>query len=77
MNSPLPRVSRTFFPMRVMICMLATTYSESVSCMPIFDRGEPTGPMQKGMTYMVRPKNGGGGGGGGNKGEMCSEAVLT
>ena len=27
----------------------------SVSSMPIFENGEPMGPMAKGTTYMVRP----------------------
>jgi len=41
--------------MRAMMRMLTTTYGESVSCTPICDIGEPTGPMLKGRTYMVRP----------------------
>ena len=36
--------------------MLTTTYGESVSCTPIRDIGEPTGPMQNGSTYIVRPR---------------------
>jgi hypothetical protein len=43
-------------PMRVMIPMLATTYGESVTCTPIFDSGPPIGPIEKGMTYIVRPR---------------------
>ena len=35
--------------------MLTTTYGESVISMPILEKGEPTGPMENGMTYMVRP----------------------
>ena len=27
-----------------------------MSCTPICDMGEPTGPMLKGSTYMVRPR---------------------
>lgn len=54
-KSPSPRASRTGVPIRVMMRMLATTYGESVSSMPIFDRGEPRGPMLNGVTYMVRP----------------------
>jgi hypothetical protein len=27
----------------------------SVSSMPIFEKGEPMGPMAKGITYIVRP----------------------
>lgn len=38
-----------------MIFMDSTTYGESVISIPILERGEPTGPMLKGMTYMVRP----------------------
>ena len=43
-------------PMRAMIRILTTTYGESVSCTPICDIGDPTGPMLKGSTYMVRPR---------------------
>ncbi len=50
-NSPsVPSTSRTFVPTRVMMCMLATTYGESVSSTPILAIGEPTGPMLYGMT---------------------------
>ena len=38
-----------------MMCMLHTTYGLSVISMPIFAIGEPSGPMENGMTYMVRP----------------------
>ena len=41
--------------MRVMIRMLTTTYGESVSCTPMWAMGEPSGPMLKGITYIVRP----------------------
>jgi len=41
--------------MRVMILMLMATKAESVSSTPILERGDPTGPMEKGMTYMVLP----------------------
>ena len=41
--------------MRVMIRMLTTTYGESLSCTPMWAIGEPTGPMLKGITYIVRP----------------------
>ena len=43
-------------PMRVMIRMLTTTYGESLSSTPYCASGEPSGPMQKGMTYIVRPR---------------------
>ena len=42
-------------PMRAMMRMFTTTYGESVSCTPICDIGEPTGPMLNGSTYIVRP----------------------
>src|SRR4051794_11949082 len=42
-------------PIRAIIRMLTTTYGESVSCTPICDIAEPTGPMLNGSTYMVRP----------------------
>ena len=42
--------------MRAMMRMLTTTYGESVSCTPICDIGEPTGPMLNGSTYIVRPR---------------------
>ena len=42
--------------MRAMMRMLTTTYGESVSWTPIWDIGDPTGPMLKGSTYIVRPR---------------------
>ena len=39
-----------------MMRMFTTAYAESVSCTPICDMGEPIGPMEKGSTYMVRPR---------------------
>lgn len=54
-NSPVPRAFRAAVPIRVMILMLATTYGESVSSIPILARGDPIGPMLKGMAYIVRP----------------------
>src|SRR5436189_3556226 len=51
-----PRTSRTFVPTRAMMCILATTYGESDISTPIFEIGEPSGPMQYGTTYMVRPR---------------------
>src|SRR5690606_25176626 len=44
-----------FLPIRVMIFIFVTTYGESVSCTPNCDIGEPIGPMQNGITYIVRP----------------------
>src|SRR5208337_3981217 len=56
MNSPfVPRASMTFVPTRVMMCMLHTTYGLSVISMPILLMGEPMGPMENGITYMVLP----------------------
>ena len=55
-NSPsVPRTSRTFVPTRVMISIFKQTYSESVISIPFLEIGEPTGPIQKGITYIVRP----------------------
>ncbi len=42
--------------MRVMIRMFTTTYGESVISTPIWAIGEPSGPMQNGTTYIVRPR---------------------
>ena len=44
-------------PTRVMMCMLQTTYGLSVISTPIFAIGEPIGPIENGMTYMVRPRH--------------------
>lgn len=50
------RHSKTSVPIRVMMRILATTYGLSVTSMPILDRRLPIGPMENGMTYMVRPE---------------------
>ena len=42
--------------MRVMIRIETTTYGESVTCTPILAVSEPSGPIEKGTTYMVRPR---------------------
>ena len=42
--------------MRVMIRMLVTTYAESVSCTPMCAMSDPSGPIENGTTYMVRPR---------------------
>src|SRR5512133_1063731 len=56
-NSPsLPSTSYTARPMRVMIFMLTATYGESDSSTPMCAIGEPSGPIEKGTTYMVRPR---------------------
>ncbi len=31
------------------------TYAESVSCTPMWAMGEPSGPIENGTTYIVRP----------------------
>ena len=41
--------------MRVMIRMFATTQAESVSSTPMWAIGEPSGPIENGTTYIVRP----------------------
>ena len=43
-------------PIRVMIRILATTYGESLISTPSCEIRDPSGPMQNGMTYMVRPR---------------------
>ena len=42
-------------PTRVMTSMETTTYGESVISMPTCEMGPPTGPIENGTTYMVRP----------------------
>ena len=42
--------------MRVMICMLTATYAESEISTPICAICEPMGPMENGITYIVRPR---------------------
>jgi hypothetical protein len=41
--------------MRVMMRMFTATYGLSDSSMPMCAIGEPSGPIEKGTTYMVRP----------------------
>lgn len=50
-----PSSSRTGCPMRVMVRMETATYAESVISTPMAERSEPSGPMQNGTTYIVRP----------------------
>ena len=38
-----------------MIRIDTATYAESVSCTPMCAIGEPSGPIEKGTTYIVRP----------------------
>ena len=56
-NSPSgPSTSSAAWPARVIVRMLTATYGESVTSTPMYDRGEPSGPMLNGTTYMVRPR---------------------
>lgn len=50
-----PSSSSTGRPIRVMVRMDTATYAESVISTPIAERSEPSGPMQNGTTYIVRP----------------------
>src|SRR5256885_7938607 len=50
-----PIFSSTAVPMRVMMRIDTTTYGESVSSTPNIGCSAVSGPMQNGMTYMVRP----------------------
>ena len=51
----MPISSRAAVPIRVMIFIDTTTYAESVISTPSWLMLEPSGPMQKGTTYIVRP----------------------
>ena len=51
-----PIASRMWLPMRAMTRIETTTYSESVSSTPNIGFSASTGPMQNGMTYIVRPR---------------------
>nr|BFF27963.1 hypothetical protein GCM10025732_59280 [Glycomyces mayteni] len=51
-----PIFARTSVPMRVMMCIDAATYAESVSSTPNIGASASREPMQKGTTYMVRPR---------------------
>src|SRR3954469_12101436 len=51
-----PSASRTLLPMRAITRMETTTYSESVISTPNIGLSASIGPMQNGMTYMVRPR---------------------
>src|SRR3954467_2152004 len=50
-----PSTSYTALPMRVMIFMLTATYGLSDSSTPMCAMGEPSGPIENGTTYIVRP----------------------
>src|SRR6516225_10596631 len=51
-----PSTSYTARPMRVMMRMFTTTYGLSESSTPIWAMGEPSGPIENGTTYIVRPR---------------------
>jgi hypothetical protein len=51
-----PIAASTSVPMRVMMRIEATTYGLSVSSTPNIACGASSGPMQNGMTYIVRPR---------------------
>ena len=51
-----PSTSRASWPMRVMIRMETATYAESVSWTPMCAIREPSGPIENGTTYIVRPR---------------------
>lgn len=42
-------------PIRVITRIEAATYAESVNCRPSLANGDPIGPIEKGITYIVRP----------------------
>jgi hypothetical protein len=48
--------SRTSAPIRVMMRIEHTTYGESVISTPNMGCSAESGPMQNGMTYIVRPR---------------------
>src|SRR3954454_24091419 len=51
-----PIASSAALPIRVMIFMEITTYGESVISTPSAEIFDPSGPMQKVTTYIVRPR---------------------
>src|SRR5437763_13336382 len=51
-----PSTSSASWPIRVMIRIDAATYGESVSCTPMYEIGDPSGPIENGTTYIVRPR---------------------
>ncbi len=51
-----PSTSYTSRPMRVMIRMFTATYGLSDSSTPTCAIGEPSGPIENGTTYSVRPR---------------------
>ncbi len=55
-SRPRRAASRAGWPMRVMMRIETATYGESVISTPSAEIGEPSGPMQNGTTYIVRPR---------------------
>jgi len=55
-NPSSPILSRAAVPIRVITRIETTTYSESVISTPSLGSSAPSGPMQNGTTYMVRPR---------------------
>ena len=56
-NAPsVPSTSYTARPIRVMMRMLTTTYGLSVISTPMCAIGLPSGPIENGTTYIVRPR---------------------
>ena len=55
-NPSSPIFASAAVPIRVMVRIDTTTYSESVISTPSFGSSAPRGPMQNGTTYMVRPR---------------------
>ena len=51
-----PILSSAALPIRVIVRIDTTTYSESVISTPSLGSSAPSGPMQNGTTYMVRPR---------------------
>src|SRR5882757_8932369 len=51
-----PNLASALVPDRVMTCIDTTTYSESVNSTPSIGWSASNGPMQNGMTYIVRPR---------------------
>ena len=51
-----PSTSSAAWPARVIVRMLTATYGESVTSTPMYESGEPSGPMLNGTTYIVRPR---------------------
>src|SRR5205085_4956085 len=55
-NPSVPRASSAALPIRVMTRIDTATYAESVISTPKAEIRDPSGPMQNGTTYIVRPR---------------------